>query len=196
MAFTIDRAEAAERLWVSTRTIDRHIQLERIKTRRIGKRMFLEEDDVEYLRNQDPARREETYEVVMDTPKKNKNMPDNNEITIHSIDNQAITEFTRLYDDAKRIIAKKDEIIQDLSYRLWKTETELKNTIPLVEYKKATFLLESAKTKNDEDKESLTDKLNHLEKEINKRNSALIALAMLFVLVLVFSMVFFFYTRL
>ena len=140
MAFTIDRAEAAERLWVSTRTIDRHIQLERIRTRRIGKRMFLEEDDVEHLRNQDPSRREETYEVVIDTPKKNNSMPDNNEITIHSIDNQAITEFTRLYDDAKRIIAKKDEIIQDLSYRLWKSETELKNTIPLVEYKKAGLI--------------------------------------------------------
>ena len=195
MAFSIDRALAAQRLGVSTRTIDRHIQQGRIRTRRIGKRMFLEEDDVETIRNQDPSRREETYEVIHDSPKKSKNMPDN-DIVIHSVDNQAITEFTRLYDDAKRIISKKDEIIQDLSYRLGKTETELKNSVSLVEYKKATFLLESAKSRNDEDKEDLSGKLENLEKEINKRNSALIALALLFVLVLAFSIVFFFYTRL
>ncbi|MBP9779185.1 hypothetical protein KBD33_01010 [Candidatus Gracilibacteria bacterium] len=195
MAFTIDRNEAALRLGVSTRTIDRHIQLERIRTRRIGKRMFLEEDDVETLRSIDPSRREETYEVIHESPKKEKNMQEK-EIVIQSIDSQAMTEFTRLYEDAKRIIAKKDEIIQDLSYRLGKSETELKNSIPAVEYKKATFLLESAKTKNDEDKEDLTGKLKNLEKEINKRNSALIAITMLFVLVLAFSIVFFFYTRL
>ncbi len=195
MAFTIDRAEAASRLGVSTRTIDRHIQLERIRTRRIGKRMFLEEDDIETLRNLDPSRREETYEVIHESPKKSQDMPEKM-MTIQSIDTQALTEFTRLYDDAKRVIAKKDDIIQDLSYRLGKSETELKNSIPLVEYKKATFLLESAKTKNDEDKEDLSGKVSNLEKEINKRNSAIIALAMLFVLVLAFSMVSLFYTRL
>ncbi len=195
MAFSIDRAEAAQRLGVSTRTIDRHIQLERIRTRRIGKRMFLEEDDIETLRNLDPSRREETYEVIHDTPKKSKNMPDNDIVIHSSIDTQALTEFTRIYDEAKRVIAKKDEIIQDLSYRLGKTETELKNSVSLVEYKKATFLLESAKTKNDEDKVDLSGKIENMEKEINKRNSALIALTLLFVLVLAFSIVFFFYAR-
>jgi hypothetical protein len=196
MAFSIDRTEAALRLGVSTRTIDRHIQLERIRTRRIGKRMFLEEDDVETLRSIDPSRREETYEVIHESPKKEKNMQDN-EIVIQSIDSQAMTEFTRLYEDAKHIIAKKDEIIQDLSYRLGKSETELKNSIPAVEYKKATFLLESAKTKNDEDKVDLTGKIKDLEKVINKRDSWLITITILFVLVLVFSMAFFFYyTRL
>lgn len=157
--------------------------------------MFLEEDDVETLRNLDPSRREEVYEVVQETPKKSQPMPDN-DIVIHSVDNQAITEFTRIYNEARGIIAKKDEIIQDLSYRLWKSETELKNSISLVEYKKATFLLESAKTKNDEDREDLGQKVSQLEKEINKRNSALIALALLFVLVLAFSIVFFISIRL
>lgn len=195
MAFSIDRAFAAQRLGVSTRTIDRHIQLGRIRTRRIGKRMFLEEDDVEHLRDLDPARREETYEVVQDTPKKQNTMKES-EIIVQSIDNQAITEFTRLYDDAQRIIAKKDEIIQDLSYRLGRSDTELKNSISMIEYKNATFLLESAKTKNNEDRDTLSSKISHMEKEINKRNSAIIALAILFVLVLAFSIVFFIYTRL
>ena len=50
MAFAIDRNEAARRLSVSTRTVDRHIQGGRIRTKRIGKKMYLHEDDVENLR--------------------------------------------------------------------------------------------------------------------------------------------------
>ena len=66
MAFSLDRDGASRRLGVSSRTIDRHIQAERIRTRRIGKKMFLEEDDVEKLRMNDPARREENYIVIHD----------------------------------------------------------------------------------------------------------------------------------
>lgn len=94
----------------------------------------------------------------------------------------------------RSIIARKDETIQDLSYKLGKTETELKNTIPLVDYNKATFLLESAKTKGTEDVVTLSDKIAGLEKEITKRNGAILSLALLFVLVLAFSVVFFFFS--
>ena len=72
MAFTLDRNEAASRLGVSTRTIDRHIQAERIRTRRIGKKMFLEEADVEKLRQEDPARREDDYEVITNPESKER----------------------------------------------------------------------------------------------------------------------------
>lgn len=65
MAFTLDREEASRRLGVSTRTIDRHIQADRIRTRRVGKKIFLEEDDVESLRADDPARSEEGYVVIL-----------------------------------------------------------------------------------------------------------------------------------
>lgn len=188
MAFSLDRDTAARRLWVSTRTIDRHIQSGRIKTRRIGKKMFLEEDDVEFVRSQDAARSEETYEVIHDTPSPSKSMK-HTEMAPAIVDSQAIAEFTRIYDDAKRLIEKKDEIILDLSYRLGKTETELKNSISISEYKKATFLLESAKTKNDEDRTDLTNKIQTLEKELHKRGSAMIAIAILFVLVLGFSLI-------
>ncbi len=197
MAFTLDRDQASARLGVSSRTVDRHIQAGRIRTRRIGKKMFLEDDDVELIRNMDPARREEDYVIIMDDDKK----APTHEIVqpskwLKAVDNNsaAITELVRLYEETRSIIARKDETIQDLSYKLGKTETELRNTIPLVDYNKATFLLESAKAKNTEDAVSLADKISGLEKEITKRNGAILSLALLFVLVLAFSVVFFFFS--
>lgn len=202
MAFTLDRVDAAKRLGVSTRTIDRHIQAGRIRTRRIGKKMFLEEDDVEEVRLSDPSRREEDYIVIMDDQEIVSDVPleweilDRNHQQIISHQNQMLPEFLRLYDEAIANIAKKDEIIQDLSYRLGKSETELKNSIPLVEYKKTSFLLESAKSKSHSDAETLSTKVQVLEKEISKRNSMILWITILFVLVIAFSLVYIFSTKL
>lgn len=198
MAFAIDRVEAAQRLGVSTRTIDRHIQANRIRTRRIGKKMFLEDTDVETLRMMDPSRREEDYIVIMD-----KDDDEDEDISsdiyshelVHPSTRQNLPDFTRFFEETQAVITKKDEIIQDLSYRLGKSETELQNSIPLVEYKKATYLLESAKTKGDEDTKWLSEKVTTLEKEIIKRNSMILGLTILFILVLAFSVVFFLFTR-
>ncbi len=197
MAFAIDRLDAAKRLWVSTRTVDRHIQAWRIRTRRVGKKMFLEDSDVESVRLMDPARREEDYIVIMDersgdtdqAPQRSSQELISNEWL------QLLPDFARFYEETQAVISKKDEVIQDLSYRLGKSESELKNSIPLVEYKKATYLLESAKSKWDEDIHGLSQKVTSLEKEIIKRNSMILGLTILFILVLAFSMVFFLFTR-
>lgn len=193
MAFSLDREAASRRLGVSSRTIDRHIQAERIRTRRIGKKMFLEEDDVEALRMADPSRREEDYTIIMDT-KEEREVPEIVTTTKEVVDikqnNVALAEIVRIYEDARTLIAEKDTTIQSLSYKLWKIETELANSIPAMEYKKTTFLLESAKSKSDSDADVLTKKITTLESEVNKRNSALVTLVILFILVLWFSVIF------
>lgn len=195
MAFAIDRNEAARRLSVSTRTVDRHIQAGRIRTKRIGKKMYLHEDDIETLRLSEVGEDEEEF-VVID--KQNKPEPEivhrEKQVAPQSPKESGI-DFPTLYREAQQNIIKKDEIIQDLAYRLWKSEAELKSSIPLVEYKKATFLLESAKTKTDSDASSLSWKIHDLEKEVGKRNSYILWLATLLIIVITFSLVVFFYSR-
>ena len=154
--------------------------------------MFLEEEDVELLRECDPARREENYEVVFEESRTQKPSPKQEIIPAetHLVQNEAIKEMVRLYEDAKQIIVKKDEVIQDLSYRLGKSETELKNSISLIEYKKATFMLESAKTRGESDTALYSERLTHLEHEVSKKNYMIITLAILLVLVLCSSALF------
>lgn len=197
MAFAIDRVEAARRLSVSTRTVDRHISAGRIRTKRIGKKMFLHEEDVELIRTTDPDRHDEEYIIIDDADKVEHEI-----LTRWQVREAAPVEYTTegpnfvtLYEVAQKTIVKKDEIIQDLAYRLGKAETELKSSIPLTEYKKTTFLLESAKSKTDSDALLLSEKIATLEKDVTKKNSAILWLAILFILVLAFSVVFFLYTQ-
>lgn len=195
MAFAIDRNEAARRLSVSTRTVDRHIQAWRIRTKRIWKKMYLHEEDVENLRLSEIGEDTEEFVVVENQWKPEPEIVHREkQLTPHNAKEQGI-DFSTLYRDAQQTIIKKDEIIQDLAYRLGKSETELKNSIPLVEYKKATFLLESAKTKTDSDANILSWKIHDLEKEMGKRNSYILGLATLLIIVITFSLVVFFYSR-
>lgn len=193
MAFSLDRDQASRRLGVSSRTIDRHIQAERIRTRRIGKKMYLEEDDVEMLRMSDPSRREEDYIVIHDDVPE-REIPEiitkERQITDPKQTNMALSEIVRIYEDAQGQIARKDATIQELSYKLGKAETELANSVPVLEYKKNAFLLESAKSKSDTDADALGRRITTLESEVGKRNSAIITLVILFILVLGFSVIF------
>jgi hypothetical protein len=158
--------------------------------------MFLHEEDVEQIRTTDQGRHDEEYIVIDDSDKIE------HEIIPRGIVRETIPvvyadwpNYVSLYEKAEKTIAKKDEIIQDLAYRLGKAETELKSSIPLTEYKKTTFLLESAKAKTDSDAIALTDKIAILEKDMAKKNSSILGLAILFILVLAFSVVFFLYTQ-
>lgn len=184
MAYTIDRNEAALRLGVSTRTIDRHIQNERIRTRRIGKKMFLEEDDVEALRLEDSARSEDDYEVIEPTTAKSEILPSNYQKSteISADAKMALTEFSRIYTDAQGVIAKKDEIIKDLSYKVGKMEAELKNAVDASEFQKAHLLLETTKTQQAEENKNFSEKISGLEREVQKKNSFIVVFAVLFVL--------------
>jgi ABC-type Na+ efflux pump permease subunit len=192
MAFAIDRNEAARRLSMSTRTVDRHIQSWRIRTRRIWKKTFLHEEDVEALRTALGTGDGEEY-IVVDRGDREEPEIVHREKKV-ALKQEGGIDFSTLYREAQEIIVKKDEIIQDLAYRLGKSETELTHSIPMVEYKKATFLLESAKNKTDTDAQSLTSKISILEKEVEKRNSQIAGLMFLFILVLAFSVIFFLYT--
>ncbi len=193
MAFSLDRDGASRRLGVSSRTIDRHIQAGRIRTRRIGKKMYLEEDDIETLRMTDPARREEDYIVIHDDLPE-REIPEivtkERHITDSKQSNIALAEIVRIYEDARDQIVRKEATIQELSYKLGKAETELANSVPVLEYKKNAFLLESAKSKSDNDADALGRRITTLESEVGKRNSAIITLVILFILVLWFSVIF------
>lgn len=204
MAYTIDRNEAALRLGVSTRTIDRHIQSDRIRTRRIGKKLFLEEDDVEQIRAEDPARSEDDYEILDTSDMSHKINTSNSEILPSSYNKSteisadakmALSEFSRIYTDAQGIIAKKDEIIKDLSYKIGKMENELQNAVNLAEHQKTTHLLETSKIQAQEENKHFSEKISGLEKEVQKKNSFIIAMIVLFVLALISSGILLFLNR-
>lgn len=87
-----------------------------------------------------------------------------------------------------RTIDKKDDVIKDLSYRLGKAEIDLKNSIPILEYKKTTYLLESASNRSEDDKKSMSDLVESLKEKL--RSQELINLTMVIIFALMVVIVF------
>lgn len=204
MAFNLDRADAARRLGVSTRTIDRYIQAGRIQTRRIGKKTYLEESDVENLRQEDPSRREEDYIVIMNEEEEKKqqyetpsHISSEKWLNLYNDQgNKAIAEFSRIYTEAQAIITKKDAVIQDLAYKLGKVETELSKSVDATLYERAKTLIENNESKNQSEVEEGRRRISFLEKQLKNKNSFIVGLIILFVIVLVGSIAMMFYNRL
>jgi hypothetical protein len=82
-----------------------------------------------------------------------------------------IVSYKDLYEESKRLLERKDELIQDLSFRLGTLETELKNTIPMLEYKKATYLLESSQSKIEDERKELGNKVEKLATEMKQEQT-------------------------
>ncbi len=49
MSYTFTRESAAERLQISTRTLDRHVKAGKIRSKKQGKVLYLHEDDIRDL---------------------------------------------------------------------------------------------------------------------------------------------------
>lgn len=168
--YSVDREKAATLLGVSTRSIDRYIKSNKIRSRKLGKKLYLHDEDVERLR---VGGIQEDFVIMTGDSDSYVDTQDEAVVTLHSTPKHTMRDmvnYRELYDQANEKIAVKDKMIQELSYRLGQSETELKNTISISEYKKATFLLESAKSQWEEEKSHMIEKVSFLENSLKREH--------------------------
>ncbi|MFB0964653.1 MAG: hypothetical protein QMC36_03010 [Patescibacteria group bacterium] len=186
MPFTLDRYAAAENLAISTRTLDRYVKAGKLRSKKVGKKVFVHDGDLEILRNElgrevDDSARQEDVEFV--SPK-----AEDGEIVFFD-DVKKDTGFRRkpvlvdyqdLFEDAQKRIDEKDRVIRELSYRVGQAEAELKNSVSMIEFKKTSYLLEAAKTKGDEEKANAMKEVEAVTKrlESEKNITAILAFAL------------------
>lgn len=109
MSYTIDRYEGAKILNCSTRTIDRHISVGKIRSKRVGKKVFLHDEDLRILQN---GGIQEDY-IVLDS--EGQMMTPHEESSF--VRRPVMVDYKQLFDDAQKSIERKDTLIQELSYR-------------------------------------------------------------------------------
>jgi hypothetical protein len=190
MSYTNTREEAALLLEISTRTLDRYVKGGKIRAKRKGKIVYIHDEDIAMMRSEDPELVRPT-----DSQRKNTGWSESPEIVIFDEPSNAgsfsrkptTVDYRDLYEDSLRKIAEKDHIIQDLSYRAGHAESELKNSVSLIEFKKQTFLLESAKAKTDEDIKLAESEVLKLREEVTQSKFVLYLLIVLVAVMIIVS---------
>lgn len=124
----ITRDEAAKRLNVSKRTLDRYIRKMRIKTKRDGKNILILWEDMMVLFKD----RNIEQEIIVGGV-------GGNEVRSKAITTtEAGMIYQKYIEDIKKQLEKKEEKIEMLNYKLGQMDARLKQSIPMLEQKRIT----------------------------------------------------------
>lgn len=198
MPYTNTREEAAQILEISTRTLDRYVKSGKIRAKRKGKIVYIHDDDLEMQKNGEP-------ELVRPTDRIRKGSAEStsseypdivifDEPTSNGFSRKPVmVDYRDLYEETLRKVAEKDRIIQDLSYRTGQAESELKNSVSMIEYKKQTFLLESAKAKTEDDVKLAQTEVLKLQEQVVQSKFVLYLLIVLVAVMMIVSSFLLFY---
>ncbi len=159
--YKLTRQDAADKLNISTRSIDRYIKAWKLRSKKDWKVVYVNTDDIENLAGSGEYQQEVIVEKKVNNYS-NTSYDNQEEVkTVAKADENVSGTLQTIYKDLKEEIQKKDQLIQNLAMRVWQAEEVAKNSVSLIDFKKSQYLLE-------ESKEHLDKELSQLEKEKEK----------------------------
>ena len=170
------RQEAADTLWISTRSVDRYIKSGKLRAQKRGKVVYVNENDIQNIAGWNTTKQHVIIEKW----------------SSQSTSNQVVTPsqsagLDQVYSDLREEVKKKDAVIQELSMRVGRAEEIAKNSVSLVDFKKSQFLLEESKNSLGEEVWNLQEKTKELEKDLKYEKNTNIILIIFVVILLVIS---------
>lgn len=149
----IDRKNAAKLLNVSTRTIDRYIARGILSKQEINGRIIIAKTDLENLKKlkgglsslpHEPISSKEIDEQEVTEQEYEKNSNSNETKVYHAKRTENQNEiYKKLYEETQEELKIKQKRLEGANYRVGQLESLLKESIPLIEYKKVLALEQS-----------------------------------------------------
>ncbi|PZM86708.1 hypothetical protein DLH72_00250 [Candidatus Gracilibacteria bacterium] len=170
--YNYTRQEAADFLGISTRSIDRYIKSGKLRSKKEGKIVYVNDDDVKNMSgNSDTKHEIIDKEELQEIKKSQENNYEVEEVPVETKEIELKTNFKtyaldKVYDDLRAEIKQKDEVIQDLSIKLGRAEEIVKNSVSMIDFKRSQMLLEDSKTHLGSAISELKSKNEILEKDL------------------------------
>ena len=173
--YAYTRQDVAELLWISTRSVDRYIKAWKLRAKKEWKIVYVNNEDVKNLwwtgevkheiidkKEYEESKKEKQKENIEVVEK--KELPKSKEIEVKT--NFKTYPLDEVYYDLRNEIKQKDEVIQDLSIKLWRAEEIVKNSVSMIDFKRSQMLLEDSKTHLGSAITDLKTKNEDLEKKL------------------------------
>ena len=185
--YNYTRQDVADMLWISTRSVDRYIKSGKLRSKKDWKIVYVNDADVENLSwtwsskqeiiektDYEETKKSQDYKVV--TPVETKEIEVKSNFKNYALD--------KVYDDLRAEVKKKDEIIQDLSIKLWRADEIIRNSVSMIDFKRSQMLLEDSKTYMWSEINDLKSKNSSLEEKVKNNNITIIILAIFLIILL------------
>lgn len=175
--YSYTRAEAADILAISTRSLDRYVKAGKLRSKKKWKIVYIKTEDVDKMAGKHKSK---PQVIVSGTPSSKENIKT---VVAWGESNNGWT-LSAIYADLRREIKQKDELIQNLSVRVWRAEEIAKNSVNLVEFKKSQFLLEESKWHLSKEIAELWKENNELKANLKYEKMTNIVLIVFFIILL------------
>lgn len=151
MPTVIDRKQAAEMLNVSIRTIDRYIQKGTLQKEEINGRIFLHTQDLKPLLDQKKLQNKYLSQLASDRPhsapqpEQRPQQEQGSEQSFVQADfaqEESSDIYQKLYEELQEELKTKQERLEGANYRVGQLEGLLKESVPLLEYRKSLAIEE------------------------------------------------------
>jgi len=175
--YKVTRPEAAKKIWISLRTLDRYVLKWTIKYKKVKWRVLFSDEDLDNLKNEKNTDVVDEIKTSFNFKKEKKETEtfpvfnsSKQEInpSVNSLDLVKITKITSERDTYKKMyevvftdLKEKQERLEKINFRLW--EVLAKQELPLLEWKKSKEEISILNWKLREDKELI----NKLKSEIS-----------------------------
>ena len=182
--FTVTRKQAADILEISTRTLDRYIRSKKLSARKKAGNILLNEDDVQAfqvarfqnMHGASPKVEGRAHRHI-DSKVKNKTVIDAETGAVEEKEEAATVKalttenpreqvFEELYDLSRREIREYHNKLEAANYRLGQIETQLKHSVPLLDYQDQTEALREQESIVSNKLGRQTEAIDMLEQEV------------------------------
>lgn len=193
--YNINRQEAADILWISTRSIDRYIKSWKIRSEKDWKIVMLNSDDIKALNWESVIKHkiivnDEINNNYMDENKLEENT--NTWVVKKSEYEKVLVTFEKMYSGFREEIREKDQRIEKLAMELWQAREQKNNSIDIMEYKKIQFLSEESKSNlSNEIEKGIQEKINIIKELKYEKTTNKLLIAFIVILFVILGAVFF-----
>ena len=194
--YNYTRQEAADKLNISTRSIDRYIKAWKIRAKKIWKIVYVNENDINILAWETPNKQKIIIkQETAQTQQMSENIANNEEKSVIKKNDydKIATSFEKVFSWLRNELQKKDDIIQNLSIKLWRMEEIVKNSVNLIDYKKSQFLLEESKNYLNKEVENLKEEKEKIDKELKYEKTTNKLLIFFLIILLIVAWLIWFY---
>ncbi len=188
LTYSLTRQQAADYLWVSTRTIDRYVVKGELRYKKIANKVVLAQEDIERIHaDLELIQQAEVswmpttthVETTMVTPK------ETNPNRLWWSDRTNVKEFVHLLQEKDKTIEDKNQLLFALQNQIGQMESRLQQMIALPDYTAEKTTLEQSITTLEQQKTILEDQVRR-EKLRNAVYMGLVMIAALVVAVIMF----------
>ena len=174
--YTVTRNQAANLLWVSTRTIDRYVKSGKLSYKKVANKVILNEEELRVLQNEFSSLRQEvSTELIWERDTELSVKP----ITNISRINEKLDKFYLIFQEKDKQIDEKNKIIFMLQQRIGELEAKIQTMIALPDYNKE-------KQQAIEEKRILEEKLAKLTSRVKEQETktyVVIIFAIIFIII-------------